>query len=218
MTTSPVTIPSPCSGRAPNATTASPVLIPIRTCSDERRIRLVQLLDRLQDAEPGPDGALGVVLVRDRSAEHRHHRVPDELLDRPAVALDLLPQARVVGADARAHVLGVGGIRGGGEADQVAEEHRHDLALLLHRAADGCSVSGARAERAERKLARELLAAGRASRHPPSLGQWRPGRGTNARRRARSAIAGTPSVCAFARGGHPWSGSAWSGPRIGVPA
>ena len=39
------------------------------------------------------------------------------------------------------------------------------------RAAAGCSVSGARAERAERKLARELLAAGGAGRHPPSLGQ-----------------------------------------------
>ena len=34
FTTSPVTIPSPSSGRAPSATTASPVLIPTRTCSD----------------------------------------------------------------------------------------------------------------------------------------------------------------------------------------
>ena len=34
LTTSPVTIPSPCSGRAPSATTASPVLMPIRTCSE----------------------------------------------------------------------------------------------------------------------------------------------------------------------------------------
>ena len=33
LTTSPVTIPSPSSGRAPSATTASPVLIPMRTCS-----------------------------------------------------------------------------------------------------------------------------------------------------------------------------------------
>ena len=32
FTTSPVTSPSPCSGRAPSATTASPVLIPTRTC------------------------------------------------------------------------------------------------------------------------------------------------------------------------------------------
>ena len=35
FTTSPVTIPSPSSGRAPSATTASPVLIPTRTCNAE---------------------------------------------------------------------------------------------------------------------------------------------------------------------------------------
>jgi hypothetical protein len=32
---------------------------------------------------------LGVVLVRRRRAERRHHRVADELLDRPARPLDL---------------------------------------------------------------------------------------------------------------------------------
>ena len=126
----------------------------------ERRVRLVQLLDRLQDPKAGPDRALGVVLVRDGRTEDRHHRVPDELLDRPAVALDLLPQARVVGPDARAHVLGVRSLRGGGEADEVAEEDGDHLALLLHRRAPAAR-SGRGAVRAERELARELLAAGR---------------------------------------------------------
>ena len=147
----------------------------------ERGSAVVQLLDRLEDAEAGANGALGVVLVRDRRAEDGHHRVPDELLDRAAVALDLLPQARVVRADARADVLGVGGFRGRGEADEVAEEHGHDLALLLHRS---CRLRGqrGRTERAERELAGELLTARRAGRHAPSLGtqprRLTPGRAT----------------------------------------
>ena len=43
---------------------------------------------RRDEVERGADGALGVVLVRDRRAPDRHHRVADELLDRAAVALD----------------------------------------------------------------------------------------------------------------------------------
>ncbi len=87
----------------------------------ERRILRVQLDDRLQDAESGPHGALRVVLVGDGRAEDGHDRVADELLHRPSVALDLLTEAREVRADAGADVLGVGLLRGGGEADEVAE-------------------------------------------------------------------------------------------------
>ena len=142
LTTSPVTMPSPCSGRASSATTASPVLIADPHLQLERRVCLVQLLDRLQDPQARPHGPLGVVLVRDRRAEHRHHRVADELLHRPSVALDLLPQARVVGPDPRPHVLRVGALRGGREPDQVAEQHRDDLALLVG-GLGGASVSAA---------------------------------------------------------------------------
>src|SRR4029077_15715318 len=39
--------------------------------------------------EPGMDRSLGVVLVRDRRAEHGHHRVADVLVDGALVALDL---------------------------------------------------------------------------------------------------------------------------------
>ena len=131
LTTSPVTMPSPSSGRAPSATTASPVLIPTRTCkrrASGRSSFSSSIASRI--AEPRAHGPLGVVLVGDGRPEDRHHGIPDELLDRPAVELDLRPQARVVGADARPDVLGICGLRGGGEADEVAEEDGDDLALL----------------------------------------------------------------------------------------
>ena len=130
LTTSPVTIPSPCSGRAPTATTASPVLIPTRTCRSRSGSASFSSAIASRMLEPRPHGPLGVVLVRHGSAEGGHDRVTDELLDRAAVALDLLPQAGVVGTDAGAHVLRVLLLGGGGEADQVAEEDGDDLPLL----------------------------------------------------------------------------------------
>ena len=103
LTTSPVTMPSPRSGRAPSATTASPVVTAARTAT---RGPSLQLLDRLQDPQRGPHSPLGVVLVRDRSAEDRHDGVADELLDRAAEALDVGLHALVVRTQCRADVLG----------------------------------------------------------------------------------------------------------------
>jgi hypothetical protein len=134
----------------------------------ERRVFFVQLCDRLEDAEAGADGALGVVLVRDGRAKDGHDCVSDELLHGPAVALDLPSQAGVVRADAGANVLGVCRLGSCGEADDVAEEHGDDLALLLQ--GNGRLLGQRRtAERTEREFARELLPAGRAGRHAPSL-------------------------------------------------
>ena len=92
-----------------------------------------KLLDRLQDPEPGPNGSLGVVLVRDRRAEDGHDRIADELLDRPAEALDVGLHALVVRAQRCANVLGIGAVGAIGEADEIDEEHRDDLALLADR-------------------------------------------------------------------------------------
>ena len=64
-------------------------------------------LDRVDDLEGRADAALGVVLVGDRGAPDRHHRVADELLDRAAVALDLLPGGVEVPAQQLADLLGV---------------------------------------------------------------------------------------------------------------
>ncbi len=51
----------------------------------------VQLAERGSHLGRGPHRSQWVVLVHRRRAEDRHHRVPDELLDRAAVALDHRP-------------------------------------------------------------------------------------------------------------------------------
>src|SRR5439155_1739897 len=53
-----------------------------------RQELLVQPLERALHVPRGAARAQRVVLVQARQPEHRHHRVADELLDRPAVALD----------------------------------------------------------------------------------------------------------------------------------
>ena len=123
---------------------------------------VAQLLDRLQDPEPGAHGPLGVVLVRDRRAEDRHHRVADELLDRSAEALDVGLDALVVGTERRSDVLGIGAVGTIREADEVDEEDRYDLPLL----ADGGGFRQTRAAReTEARSLRVLLAARRADDH-----------------------------------------------------
>ncbi len=107
---------------------ASPVLTATRNWSS-----LPLLRNPVADRERRTDRALGVVLVRGRSPEERHHRVADELLDSAAEALELLAQMRVVRSEQSADVLGVELLGAGGEADEIGEEHRHDLALLAHR-------------------------------------------------------------------------------------
>ncbi len=130
----------------------------------EPRIRLVQLLDRLEHRQARPDGPLRVVLVCDGSAEHRHDGIADELLDRAAISLYALARARVVRGEARLNLLRVGRLGRRREPDEVAEEHGDDLPL------PGSSGGGSlrkrsAAVRAERKLAREILAACGARRH-----------------------------------------------------
>ena len=68
--------------------------------------------------------------MRDRRAEHGHHRVADELLHRAAEVLDLMLQARVVRAQSRAYVLGIGAIGARREADEIDEQNRNDLAFF----------------------------------------------------------------------------------------
>ena len=50
-----------------------------------------EALDDVADLRRRAHGAHGIILVRLRDAEYRHHRVADELLDGTAVALERLP-------------------------------------------------------------------------------------------------------------------------------
>ena len=93
----------------------------------------VQLVDRAADGERRSNGSLRIVLVRDRSAEQRDHRVADELLDRAAVALQLGSEAGIVGREPRSDVLRVHLLGLRGRADDVGEEDGDELPLLGRR-------------------------------------------------------------------------------------
>ena len=68
--------------------------------------------------------------MSERSAEHRHDCVTDELLDRAAVPLDLPFGSAVVELERVPYVLRVSPIRSRREANQVHEEHGDQLAFL----------------------------------------------------------------------------------------
>jgi hypothetical protein len=131
----------------------------------ERQIRigLVQLRDRVEDGEPAADCPFGIILMRHRRTESGHDRIADELLDRAATLFDLLSQARLVGTDARADVLGILALGGGREADEVAEEDRNDLAFLEDNSR--LLLEGVTALAAELCRRRVPVAALRADRH-----------------------------------------------------
>ena len=73
--------------------------------------------------------ALGIVLVRDRGAEHAHRCVADELIEVPAEALDRRLRLLVERDEGATDVLGVGGVRALREPDEIDEQDRYRLAL-----------------------------------------------------------------------------------------
>ncbi len=155
---------------------------------------MVEVLDRLERAERRADRTLGVILVGDRHAEDPDHPIAQELLDRAAVSLGQLGDGLVVGTQGLLHVLGVHPLRASGELDEVAEDHRDDLALL---AAD------ARRERrtaahAEVGLPGILGAAAVTDAHGSSIGTVRRGGG-----RHRSAMQGELARLTRTRPGGP---------------
>ena len=88
---------------APSVTAASPVRTPARRLEPGPRAPR----DRVDQLERRADRALRVVLVRDRRAPDRHHRVADELLDGASVAGDDLARGREVPVEEVADVLRV---------------------------------------------------------------------------------------------------------------
>ena len=105
------------------------MLTPTRTSRGEPS-RAGHALERLDDAQPGAHGALGVVLVHGGHAEDADHGVADELLDGAAVGLDHLAGGGVIPPQDGVDVLGVGGLAHGREGDEVAEEGGDGLALV----------------------------------------------------------------------------------------
>jgi len=91
----------------------------------------IERRDRADEVERGANGPLRVVLVRDRRAPERHHRVAYELLHGAAVPLDRGAGEVEVAGQQFARVLGVPSLGGGREPDEVREEHRHEPALGL---------------------------------------------------------------------------------------
>lgn len=90
---------------------------------------LVELLDRVQQTERCPDGALGIVFVAHRRSEHADHGVPDELVEGAAVVLQLARDPGVERAQRLLDVLRIRAVRARGEPDEVAEQDGHRLAL-----------------------------------------------------------------------------------------
>ena len=167
LTTSPATIPSPCCGAGAQRDHGFAGVHRAAHGELEAGVLVVELVDRSEDAQRSAHSSLRIVLVRDRRAEDRHHRVADELLDRPAEALDLQFHARVVGPQARANVLGIGLLGSRGEPDQVDEQDGDDLALL--RSGPRGFVDRGTAGPAESRPLRVLLTALGTGPHPQSL-------------------------------------------------
>ena len=89
------------------------------------------VLERALDAERGAHRSLRVVLVGERRAEERHDAVPEELVHRSLVPMDL-GQHELEGARHEAvHVLGVEPRRERGEARDVHEQDGDLLAFAL---------------------------------------------------------------------------------------
>ena len=137
------------------------------------RVTLVQLENGVADREGSADGALGVILVGDGGPEDRHHGVADELLHRSAEPLDFRTQAREVRREHGAHVLGVEPLGPSGEADEIGEENRDDLALFTSGRLLGCEGRGAPV--AEAGAFGVLLAAKGADLHEGRVRARRPG-------------------------------------------
>ena len=93
-----------------------------------------QLRQRIPHLHRRPAGPQRIVLVRRGDAEHRHHRVADELLHRPAVRLDDRLHPLEVARQQRPQRLRIRRLAERRRPGHVAEQHRHRLADLARSA------------------------------------------------------------------------------------
>ena len=103
------------------------------------KVRPVQLLHRLQDAEAGADRALGIVFVRPGIAEVHEQSVAEILGDETVETVDHRRGFLLIPAQNIVQVFGVE-LRGKlGRADEIAEHHRELAALRAgHRHRSPC--------------------------------------------------------------------------------
>ena len=121
---------------------ATPVLTTARTVKSRAGSSLFNSWTPVEHPKAGPHGALGVVAMRDRGAEHGHDRVADELLHHAAERFDLGLHPGVIWNQQGPNVFGVGLVRARSEVDQVDEQHRDDLALFDGRLDGQCRATG----------------------------------------------------------------------------
>ena len=122
----------------------------------------VQFLEPLEHLERGAHGALRVVLVRDRRAEHRQRRVADVLLDRAAPRIHRRGHRREVPLQDRAQPFGIQPLAELDGTGEIGEHDRGELALL---APGGRVVERRPAMPAVREVGGVVLPAARAGRH-----------------------------------------------------
>ena len=126
---------------------------------------LVQTCEPRKHLLGGPDAAEGVVLVCDGHPEHRHHLVPDELLDGAAMPLDDLSHPLEETGLNPPVVLRVT-FGEPGRVDEVAKQNRDGLSLLVARRDFGEARA---AEGTERRRVLAFAAAVRTRRHAATV-------------------------------------------------
>ena len=90
---------------------------------------LSERADRLDQLQSRPDRPLGVVLARHGRSPDSHHRIPDELLQCAAVAVNDRAAGIEVAAEKFPHILRVARLRECRVADDVDEQHRDEAQL-----------------------------------------------------------------------------------------
>ena len=92
-----------------------------------------ELRERIPHLHRRPARTQRVVLVRNRHAEHRHHRIADELLHRTAVRLDDPLHPLEIARQQPLQRLRIHRLTQRRRPDDVAEQHRHHLPVRTAR-------------------------------------------------------------------------------------
>src|SRR5579862_5670523 len=109
--------------------------------------------------------------MHNRHTEHRHHRITDELLDRPAVPLDNPPHPREITRQQRSQRLRIRRLPQRRRPGHITEDHRHRLPLFP---LDGRTRQRSGALLAELRAGPIFVTATRADQHKPRLEHPRP--------------------------------------------